>query len=797
MTAFLFAATLKNAGLMSTTAASPVTPSDIAICTPAEKHQRITNFQSIPWFRFQTQLELDATLIVGNVSDTWTREISIHTDPLDVADTFLKSYSQDILDYPADCGKFPIVPTIPSMKAMLTNDVDSDRTSSGQEATALSSLSTGFELVQAVIYLSTNNKLDNQSVGQFLEWVADSSRRWISKSIFSYKTPTTEILATNLLLRACTVDDIDLVQLLLAVGADANVQRSSESALGNAIKLGSVRLVRLLIHRGAEINPKLEGYKTSNTPLQMAISIAKSVGMVQLMLELGVDVIACGQWHLTPPLCSAVKLGCSKTVQMLLKAGASIDRWDKPHGTALQVAAECDNMEILNVLLANGCHVEGPVDLVADWHTREVRYGVDAYISPLVHATRNDNVSMVKALLEAGANPEPRLSKDFQRFLEAQATESQHPGTVIPLVTDAALQTAVRMRNFELVEVLLSAGASLDGHECGGSPLQIAVKLNDCVLAERLITYGAKIDAPAKWVFGRTAVQAASENGNVDLLMLLLRNVSGPWRLQRINATPSRVGGRTSLQAAAEKGHVEALELLLGLGANVNSLPAERFGVTTLQAAALSGSLIIANLILMAGADTSTPPGTVSALNGAVSQNNLPMFELLLQNGVNVNSAPIKDGRSALQAAAMHESTKFLRVLLYAGADVNAWSTESPETTALYTAVSHGRFEATQLLLQAGASPNLAAWADEYRIGIDGSNALAIAIRWFEFEELDMDLIQLLIEYGANVNSRIYWNDRKSILGMPPRTDYRMWYGYYSRQMLTLIGGSVSKRRIP
>ena len=742
-----------------------MTPSDIAICTPAEIHQRINNFQSIPWFRFQTQLEIDATFAVGNVSDTWTPEISINTYSVYAAYTFLKAYSWDVLDYRAKCGRFPIVPTIPSMRAMLTSDVDSDETSHGQEVAALSSLSTGFELVQAVLYLSTNN-LGDESFGRFVKRVTDSSRRWVLKSIFSYKTPTTEVLADNLLLGACAIDDIDLVLFLLGVGADANVRTHFESALLNAIQYGSVRLVRLLIEGGAEINPNLEGYHSRKTPLQMALSKAKPVEMVQLLLERGADVNTYGSWDSTPHLCSAVMLGCRKTVQMLLNAGASIDRWDKIHGTALQVAAKYDNVEIFHVLLANGCHVEAHLDSFTDRHTCNVMDGYYAYISPLVHATRNENVSMVKALLEAGANPEPRLSKGLQRFLKEGATVSQRSGIVILLVTDTALQTAVRMRNLELIEVLLSAGASLDGHECGDSPLQIAIKLNDDALADTLLNHGAKIDAPAKWPFGRTAVQAASENGNIGLLRLLLSDVSDTWRIQRINAPPSRVGGRTSLQAAAENGHVEVLQFLLGLGANVNSLPAERFGVTTLQAAALSGSLIIANIVLMAGADTGTPPGTVSALNGAVGQNNLPMFEIMLQRGVDVNSAPVKDGRSPLQVAAMQESIQFLRELLHAGADVNAWWTESSESTALYTAVAHGRFEATQLLLQAGASPNLAGWADKSRIDIDGSNALGVAIS----EDFNMDMIQLLIDYGANVNSRIcladrYVNRYRSILG--------------------------------
>ena len=722
------------------------------------------------------------------------------------------------------------------MMAMLTNNSDRDQSSTGQETTALSNLSTGFELVQALIYLSTNNISTGQSLNQFLEWVADSSRRWVLKSIFSYKTPTTEILATNLLLRACTVDDIDLVQFLLTVGADANVRTFSGNALRNAILGGSVRLVRLLIDGGAEINPRLR-YIHEMTPLELAVRIAKSGEIVQSLLELGADVNACaraadGEWISLLGL--AAQSGCKILVQMLLKAGASIDQWSPTDGTALQAAAECDNMESVHMLLANRCHVDAPLgssnEPNYDTHMFPPNDDTDnVYISPLVHATQNGNVLMVKALLDARANPDPRLSKRRQRFLKEFASITQDSRTAVCDLTDTALQTAVFMKNFELMGVLLSAGASVDGRKCGDSPLQIAAKVDDITLAISLIAYGANIGAPADWPFGKMAVQAASANGNIDLLELLLTGVSNIWRLQIIDAPPSRIGGRTALQAAAEKGQVEALVFLLELGANVNGVPAERFGVTTLQAAAISGSLTIANLVLLAGADTNTPLGTVSALTVAVSQDNLPMFELLLQNGLDVNSAPNKYGRSPLQVAAMQKSTVYLRRLIGAGADVNAWWSEGSEATALHTAIQHDRFEATQLLLQGGAFPNLAAWPDrnvylnreeilpidselgtlmhrygfeymqsddpdgrvtleeasdglhidedvlrrylpslktEYSGCIDGSSALTIAIYGFDSTKSSTDLIQLLIDYGANVDSRIYSDSSaKSLLG--------------------------------
>ncbi|EXL40290.1 hypothetical protein FOCG_17178, partial [Fusarium oxysporum f. sp. radicis-lycopersici 26381] len=60
--------------------------------------------------------------------------------------------------------------------------------------------------------------------------------------------------------------------------------------------------------------------------------------------------------------------------------------------------------------------------------------------------------------------------------------------------------------------------------------------------------------------------------------------------------------GRTALQAASEGGHIQVVERLLEAGANVNAAAAARYGRTALQAASAGGHIQVVKRLLNAGA---------------------------------------------------------------------------------------------------------------------------------------------------------------------------------------------------
>ncbi|EXJ69517.1 uncharacterized protein A1O5_07553 [Cladophialophora psammophila CBS 110553] len=104
----------------------------------------------------------------------------------------------------------------------------------------------------------------------------------------------------------------------------------------------------------------------------------------------------------------------------------------------------------------------------------------------------------------------------------------------------------------------------------------------------------------------------------------------------KINAAPScDKYGRTALQAAVETGDVEFVRYLLAEGAEVNAPAAPLFGVTALQAAAIKSYLRIAQILLEHGAHIDADPspyGGRRAIDGAAERGRIDMAKLLLDN---------------------------------------------------------------------------------------------------------------------------------------------------------------------
>lgn len=103
-------------------------------------------------------------------------------------------------------------------------------------------------------------------------------------------------------------------------------------------------------------------------------------------------------------------------------------------------------------------------------------------------------------------------------------------------------------------------------------------------------------------------------------------------------------------------------------------------------------------------------------------------------------------GISPLHLAAERNQDEILELLIESGFDVNAVLSEDRSTmyedrrsTTLYFSVINNNIEATSMLLQAGANPNL-----------DTFSSLLVALR-----QGCISTVTLLVEHGANVNAYI------------------------------------------
>ncbi|XP_029589239.1 ankyrin repeat and SOCS box protein 2 isoform X2 [Salmo trutta] len=296
----------------------------------------------------------------------------------------------------------------------------------------------------------------------------------------------------------------------------------------------------------------------------------------------------------------------------------------------------------------------------------------------LILAVGRERVACVKALLEKGADPE-------------LATKER----------ETPLYKACERENAEIVAMLLNHGAVVNKH-CiqGWTALQEAVSRNSVEICEMLVQAGAKL-SPTN-MYGITPLFTAAQSGCVETLRFLIKHGAD------INSEAS--DGATALYEAAKNGHEDIVKLLLSQNADANK--AGKKGLLPLHIAAQRGTDGIVSLLIKATSKSRVNRSGISPLHLAAECNRDEILEVLIEAGYDVN-AMLSEDRSKMY--------------------------EDHRSTILYFAVANGNVEATTMLLEAGANPNL-----------DTFNTLLVAVR-----QGSIELVTLLVEHGANVNAYV------------------------------------------
>jgi len=212
----------------------------------------------------------------------------------------------------------------------------------------------------------------------------------------------------------------------------------------------------------------------------------------------------------------------------------------------------------------------------------EVSYDVED-VSPLFHAAARGRISEVRAMLEAGADPnEVSIGDGAPLFAAIRAGRRDVFDLLMQYGADPNLPVsgdgspmiaAARNGQLEMLQLMLSSGASLDaGVEGDGNPLIAAVQAGDRNMVEFLLEAGAEVDA---YVWGdETPMVAAAQKGDVRMAELLAEAGAD---LSLTVRSPNRHGQeeyRSPLSEARRMGHGDMEGWLMRRGAQ-HQPPAE------------------------------------------------------------------------------------------------------------------------------------------------------------------------------------------------------------------------------
>ncbi len=533
----------------------------------------------------------------------------------------------------------------------------------------------------------------------------------------------------------------EIVKTLIEAGADVNhVNVHGNTALIYAALRGRTEIVKILIESGADVN---KANKAKLTP----ILVAANEGIVDLLIKSGADT---NKSDLS--LTYAVEKGLVGLLILHIRAGADVNQVDEEGNSLLLLATANNQTGIVKALIAAGADVD-----------KENNEGV----TPLLHATARPEhtpTAIVKALIEAGAhvnvvdrlgktplfyaalynkretvellqaagavkNPlngnnmqSKRENKGLQndQISEAESIDSStqslnRPESATPaenkgvdnansnsstslLTTTVNLHEAVISGDSTLVKKAIAETTNLEICDSEGHTALMVAALNDRSTAARLlIQAGADINAKS-YPYETSVLMMAAMNGYHEVVAELL---SAGVRVNETNK--SRF---TALMLAARGNHREVVIQLLQAGADKHMKDG-----SGKQAADHTTSPDIRRIItdFQRNEQMQTTPiyGTTHAttiLHEAVKSGKPSLVKKAIAETMNLEIRDI-DGHTALMVAALKDRSTSARLLIQAGADINAKS--SPyETSVLMMAAMNGCHEVVAELIAAGVRVN-------------------------------------------------------------------------------------------
>ncbi|XP_028303777.1 ankyrin repeat and SOCS box protein 14 isoform X2 [Gouania willdenowi] len=282
---------------------------------------------------------------------------------------------------------------------------------------------------------------------------------------------------------------LDLVKLLLSKGSLVNRQGChGRRPLHEAARLVNISLVRLLLEAGAQPDPRSH---YGLTPLALAAQ-GGNLEVVETLLRKGADVLSQAKDEASV-LYEASASGDPNVIALLLEHGADANVANQTGHLPIHRTAHRGHLQALKLLL--------PVTAISDVE--------DSGISPLHSAAAGGHTHCIQVLLDAGFDPNFMLRPWVRRNYDDErksalffAVSNNDVSSARLLLEGGAmanqdpikcLQVALRLGNYELINLLLRFGANVN-YFCRINtthfPSALQYALRDQVLLRMLCSYG-------------------------------------------------------------------------------------------------------------------------------------------------------------------------------------------------------------------------------------------------------------------------------------------------------------------
>jgi ankyrin repeat protein len=427
--------------------------------------------------------------------------------------------------------------------------------------------------------------------------------------------------------------------------------------------------------------------------------------------------------HAAPTgLAEAARQGDKETVRGLLKSGADVNSAGADGMTALHWTALKDDVDLARMLLYAGANVRAT--------TRIGGY------TPLLLASKNGNVGMIAALVEAGADPDGATANGTTALMLAAASGK---ADAINVLLDHGADIDARETRGETALIFAAASGRADAIRAltsHGADLTLATKTIDLSVytkeqQERFAAFaatgappnsGVRPAAPgpggpdAKTADGKEPVapaepvEAAGRGGQGGAGRggaPQKPKFGGVDRQYLLNELVGGQGGLTALLVAARQGHLDSVRALLDAGADVNQ-PSEGDRTTPLLIATINGRFDVAKFLLDKGASPkAASENGVTALYATLNCQWAPKALYPQPRAYEQQATTYLDLMTALLDKGADPNARLKKKVWYSGYNFDLSGVDETGATPFWRAAYASDVDAMRLLAARGADPNI------------------------------------------------------------------------------------------